>query len=437
MAIIAIDIETDGLLDELTTVHSLVMIPFTQWKTLKPGTVISLDPSNMHLFKSYYLPAMEEDDILIAHSGLGFDFPALQKVLDVEFPCKTWDSLLLSKLFYPNLADLDFTEWRKLGYMDSKTGKLRKDLPEDTVKVSPGSHSLKDWGIRLKCHKQDIKAILGKEWYKKWTPELQDYCILDVKVLIKLLTILWAKPDFDRFLPAIILEHKFKYWVHKQEQHGFLFDVEKAEALKDKLMFRLYQLESKLKEKYLPKMLPVGRVITKRKRLVKKGALCPAHYGEGVEYTKLKTLEFSPSSGDCIAIWLKLEHNWEPFEFSKEKFSPDIQVLTGFVFKPSLTEKIVDELDIPGADMLVEYAMLTKRLGQLSEGDNAWLKKQVNGRIHGGVDTMGAGTFRCTHKKPNLAQVTSLDKPYGKECRELFGASEQLANASEVSHDRD
>ena len=66
--------------------------------------------------------------------------------------------------------------------------------------------------------------------------------------------------------------------------------------------------------------------------------------------------------------------------------------------------------------------MLQKRIGQLYEGQNSWIKKynKVTGRMHGEVVTNGAVTGRMTHNKPNVAQTPSLKSPYGAECRSLW-----------------
>jgi DNA polymerase-1 len=69
---------------------------------------------------------------------------------------------------------------------------------------------------------------------------------------------------------------------------------------------------------------------------------------------------------------------------------------------------------------LLSYLLVQKRLGQLAEGQQAWLKLQKNGVIHGSVNTNGAVTGRCTHSNPNVAQVPSVRADYGSECRELF-----------------
>jgi DNA polymerase I-like protein with 3'-5' exonuclease and polymerase domains len=64
--------------------------------------------------------------------------------------------------------------------------------------------------------------------------------------------------------------------------------------------------------------------------------------------------------------------------------------------------------------------MLQKRIGQLSEGNNGWLKLVKKGKLHGRVNPNGAVTGRATHQNPNLGQVPSLSSEYGKECRDLF-----------------
>ena len=71
---------------------------------------------------------------------------------------------------------------------------------------------------------------------------------------------------------------------------------------------------------------------------------------------------------------------------------------------------------------LLEYLLLSKRLGQLSEGNQAWIKLEHKGRIHGSVNTNGAVSGRCTHMNPNIAQVPSVLSEYGADCRALFTA---------------
>ena len=79
---------------------------------------------------------------------------------------------------------------------------------------------------------------------------------------------------------------------------------------------------------------------------------------------------------------------------------------------------------MPEAALLVEYLTLNKRLGQIGNGKQAWLKAEKNGKLHGRVNPMGAVTSRCTHSNPNMAQVPSVGAPFGEECRALFTVPE-------------
>jgi DNA polymerase I-like protein with 3'-5' exonuclease and polymerase domains len=68
--------------------------------------------------------------------------------------------------------------------------------------------------------------------------------------------------------------------------------------------------------------------------------------------------------------------------------------------------------------------LIKKRLGQIAEGKNAWLKLVNNEdqRMHGDVVTNGCITGRCAHRYPNMGQVPASYSPYGHECRNLFHA---------------
>ena len=68
--------------------------------------------------------------------------------------------------------------------------------------------------------------------------------------------------------------------------------------------------------------------------------------------------------------------------------------------------------------------LVKKRLGQIADGRNAWLKLVNNntGRMHGDLVTNGCITGRCAHRNPNMGQVPASYSPYGHECRSLFHA---------------
>jgi DNA polymerase-1 len=131
-------------------------------------------------------------------------------------------------------------------------------------------------------------------------------------------------------------------------------------------------------------------------------------YVKGVPFTKRHVVEFNPSSRIMIADRLKAK-GWVPLEFT-----PGGQ--------PKIDETILSKLEWPEAKVLADHFLVEKRIGQLAEGDQAWLRLDTDGSIHASVNTLGAVTGRCTHSNPNIAQVPKVGSAYGEECRSLFVA---------------
>ena len=101
-----------------------------------------------------------------------------------------------------------------------------------------------------------------------------------------------------------------------------------------------------------------------------------------------------------IANRLKELHGWEPKEFTPNGSA-------------KVDEVTLAELDYPEAKLLVEYLTITKRLGQLSDGEQAWLKRvEKDGKIHGYINSLGTVSGRASHSYLNLGQVVAVNKPY-------------------------
>ena len=108
---------------------------------------------------------------------------------------------------------------------------------------------------------------------------------------------------------------------------------------------------------------------------------------------------------------LKAQRGWVPTEFTPDG-------------RPKVDDSVLAALDCSEAKFLARMFMIQKRLGQLAEGNNAWLKLENKGRIYSTINTNGAVTGRATHATPNLAQVVSVNAEYGDKCRELFKAKD-------------
>jgi DNA polymerase I len=371
----AFDCETDGLLDTLTTIHSLVLIDV--------DTGEMAVSAYQHLTITVGLTMLMEADEIIGHNVIGFDIPAIQKVYPWFQPKGTVsDTLVASRLIWSDLADEDFENNRK-------AEALRVDpLPNKMI----GSHSLKAWGYRLGILKGDFGATA--DW-SVWSPEMQLYCEQDVRVTVALYRHISAEEYSSK---ALDLEHEFATVIAMQERHGFAFNEAGAISLYQQLVKRRMELAEELKATFPPK--EVQEVFIPKRNNKTLG------YVKDFPFTKTRMVEFNPSSRQMIADRL-MDMGWRP-----EELTPSGQA--------KIDETILSRLPYPEARLLAEHFLVEKRIGQISEGDQAWLKLVRAGRIHGRVNTNGAVTGRCTHSNPNVAQVPRVGSPYGAECRSLF-----------------
>ena len=191
----------------------------------------------------------------------------------------------------------------------------------------------------------------------------------------------------------VSLEHKVATILAKQEQHGWYFDERSAWKLASALQQELQDLEEVLRTRH-PNV--AGAEFTPKRNNKNSG------YIEGAPFTRLK--ELNPTSRDHISWILQTYYGWNP----KQKTT------TG---KPVIDEVILTEIGSEISTMFARCLTVTKMLGMLSNGVNAWLKLSTNNRIHHHC-SIATATHRCAHRKPNLAQVPSDPK-----FRKLFQAS--------------
>ena len=86
-----------------------------------------------------------------------------------------------------------------------------------------------------------------------------------------------------------------------------------------------------------------------------------------------------------------------------------------------IDETTLGVLPYEEAKKLARSFMLQKRIGQLAEGNAAWLRLvDPDGRLRHVINPIGAVTQRMSSFAPNLQQVPSVRAEFGPECRELF-----------------
>lgn len=189
----------------------------------------------------------------------------------------------------------------------------------------------------------------------------------------------------------VSLEHDAARILQKQEEHGWYFDERAAWELTQTLQRELQETHQLLRNRH---PFVEGSVFTPKRNNRTQG------YVQGAPFTRLK--EHNPTSRDHIAWILTTYYGWKPTQLTA----------TG---KPIIDEPILKEIGSDISMMYLRCLTVTKMLGLLSQGTNAWLKLVTNEqRIHHHC-SVATATFRQAHRHPNLAQV-----PSDSRFRELF-----------------
>ena len=363
------DLETNGLYDDVTEIFCIVIHDVTRQQTItyRPD---SIDRA---------IESLNNADVLIGHNIIFYDIPVLQKlkssfVLDKQHVI---DTLICTRLIWPKekLLESDTTSYARV------PGGLK------------GSASLKAWGYRLSDYKIDFKD------FTSFSEEMLSYCIQDVNVTTKLFEHIQKQsisPD------SLELEHTFASCIERQIRSGFPFDIDAALAFVDELEHKKQELEKELVSLFPP--IEHEEWFTPKVNNANRG------YVKGKPFCKKRIEVFNPGSRQQIVDRLKKKYGWVP-ESKTEKGNP------------VLNDDVLEKLPYPEAKPLAEYMLLKKRLGQIKDGNNAWIKLvSPDGYIHGDVVTNGCITGRCSHRNPNTAQIPAAYSPYGKECRSLFHA---------------
>ena len=368
----AFDLESNGLLDTINRIHCLVL------SDLDTGDVQSFDsrdPNNLLRGLSYLQDAEE----IVGHNIIGYDIPAIKIVHPTWQPRgRVTDTLVLSRLIHADLMGEDAATQRSV---------------EDFPKRLWGSHSLKAWGLRIGNFKDDYDG-----GWENFSEEMLSYCVQDVNVTVQLYHKLMSANASEK---AVDLEHQLAEICFRVGSNGWTFDQQKAGALYAKLAGKRQELSKDLDTLFPP--WEISETFIPARDNKTRG------YVKNVPFIKKKLVEFNPSSRRHIERCLRSKYGWEP-----RHHTGDGHAVINEVILASLT-------DYPEAQKLAEMFMLQKRIGQLAEGKQAWMKRvDADGRIRHQIVSGGTISGRASHRSPNLAQVPAARLQYGQECRELF-----------------
>ena len=154
------DLETNGLLHDLTAIHCLAIHDTTTDETVAYNDCGSKDLVVRGITR------LEEADRIAGHNIISFDIPAIKKLFPFFKAPDVVDTLLLSRLYHPNMLEVD------------KKNKWNH-MPVQLY----GRHSLESYGYRL----GEYKGSFAKDTdWQDWSQEMEDYCIQDVVVTTKL-----------------------------------------------------------------------------------------------------------------------------------------------------------------------------------------------------------------------------------------------------------
>lgn len=154
------DVETDGLLHNVTTIHCLVIHDLSANQTVSYNDKGNQEPITRGIQR------LADADQIIGHNIIGYDIPVIRKLYPWFEKPYVVDTLLLSRLYHPDMLKLD-----------------QKHVWEGMPLKLYGKHSLESYGYRLNERKGDYGS--SSDW-KDWSQEMEDYCVQDVNVTTKL-----------------------------------------------------------------------------------------------------------------------------------------------------------------------------------------------------------------------------------------------------------
>ncbi len=200
--------------------------------------------------------------------------------------------------------------------------------------------------------------------------------------------------SFPQIPEWVTLEHQVAEILTQQQIHGWYFDEQAARELESSLRGEYERTTQVLRDRY-----PYVEGV----RFTPKRSNKRTGYVEGAELTKLK--EFNPTSRDHISWILQTHYGWTPSSLTNSG-------------KAVIDETVLKDIGTDIALQFLTLLTLTKQLGMISEGVNAWQKLvTTSSRIHHHC-SVATATFRCAHRSPNLGQV-----PSDERFRRLFIAS--------------
>ena len=237
---LVLDIETDSTQSKIWMVVT---------KNLDSGEVVC------HWTEETLKPLIESADTIIGHNLISFDAYHLEQLWQTTIPLeKCWDTLIVSRLLRPDIAD---------------------------------GHSLEAWGRRLNSPKLDYK-----EWDNPDLVLMEQYCRQDVELTAKLYVELKRQLKHQKFSDySVWLEHQVASIIAQQVRNGVLIDEPALMSLLAEVTDELTVLTEQMVKEFEPTIIQLK--------------------------TKVKTIQFNPGSRMQIIDRLRAR-GWQPTEMTEK-----------------------------------------------------------------------------------------------------------------------
>ncbi|WP_197341600.1 DNA polymerase [Ralstonia solanacearum] len=360
--ILSWDLETDGLLRELTRIWVLAIgvvgtpdvITYTDHDPNYPSLAEGVERLRAHVARG---------GKTVAHNGITFDRKALKKVTGIDIPWEQiTDTLVLGRLRNPERL---------------------------------GGHRLESYGVEM-----GILKGSHNEW-DRYSEEMRAYCAQDIVVTNAL---------FEKLRPVLqwgeapALEHEVAYLIDLQMENGFPLNMREAMMLAAEFWQERDSFLAEMQRVFPPMYVSAGTTCPKRSmRRNDKETGLTVEYTAGAEYTKIVLQEFNPGSEHHVANRLKKKYGWRAPLTEKGN--------------PNITEAVLKKLDFPEVQPLLKFARVDKQWTQLAAppkkdgSGGGWIHHaDENNRVHGYVNSNGAVTGRMTHSRPNSANIDKDDR---------------------------
>lgn len=378
------DLEANGFLHQATKVHcGAVKAKGLPTKQFRPHQIKEL------------LKELESYDVLIAHNGLGYDFPLLKKLYNWEYKGKIVDSLIMSRLLNP-----------------------KRLLPPHCPNKKIGPHSIEAWGYRVGRGKPE-----HNDW-ENFSEDMMHRCSEDTEILELVYDELMKEAKGGKWRNAFLLSFDLFKWLQKQEEYGWKVDKPLMERSVVQLTKWISRIDKAISPR-LPKILEVNETKENGQyKYVKKPFLKSGAYSEttvrfcsdgGYDGSTKPVLgPFSRVSFRPVNLDSNLETKdfllslgWEPLEWNTDddgnRTSPKLS-------KDDPFEGIEGKLG-----RVVAKRVQCKQRRGIIEGLIGIVRE--DGAIPSVVNTL-AVTGRATHR--NIVNIPGAKSFYGRRMRSFF-----------------